>query len=240
MSLYEQIYPPAETVLDMEPEELAPIVLKHLSKSGSQKLNMHNFSIGTDPDFVKWAGDDHRHRQEVLQRLIVAWRWLERELFIAPQPGNVDWAFITPRGMAVLESQDFETYKKGYLLPSEGLDPILVQKVKQAFIRGDYDTAVFQAFKEVEVRVRKKSGLSNKDFGVSLMRKAFGPPLGPLVDKEADAGEQNARMELFTGALGTFKNPSSHRDIEFSDPKEAADIIHLANQLLRIVESINP
>ena len=111
MSLYEQIYPPAETVLDMEPEELAPIVLKHLSKSGSQKLNMHNFSIGTDPDFVKWAGDDHRHRQEVLQRLIVAWRWLERELFIAPQPGNVDWAFITPRGMAVLESQDFDEVK---------------------------------------------------------------------------------------------------------------------------------
>jgi hypothetical protein len=47
-------------------------------------------------------------------------------------------------------------------------------------------------------------------------------------------------MELFAGALGTFKNPSSHRDIEFSDPKEAADIIHIANELLRIIESINP
>jgi len=238
MSLYEKIYPPAETVLDMEPEELAPLVLKQLSASGQQKLNMHNFSLGNDSDFIAWAGPDHRRRQEVSQRLIVAWRWLERELFIAPQPGNIDWAFITPRGMAVLESQDFETYKKGYLLPSEGLDPILVRKVKQAFVRGDYDTAVFQAFKEVEVRVRKKAGLNNKDFGVPLMRKAFGSPSGPLVDKEADSGEQNARMELFTGALGTFKNPSSHRDIEFSDPKEAADIIHLANQLLRIVESI--
>ncbi len=238
MSTYETIYPPTETVLDMEPEELAPIVLRHLSESGPQKLNMHNFSVGTDPDFVKWAGDDHRRRQEVLQRLIVAWRWLERELFVAPQPGNVNWAFITPRGREVLESQDFETYKKGHLLPSEGLDPILVRKVKQAFIRGDYDTAVFQAFKEVEVRVRNKAGLSNKDFGVPLMRKAFGPPSGTLVDKEADSGEQNARMELFTGALGTFKNPSSHRDVEFSDPKEVADIIHIANQLLRILKSI--
>jgi len=123
-------------------------------------------------------------------------------------------------------------------LPSEGLDPVLVRKVKQAFIRGDYDTAVFQAFKEVEVRVRKKAGLSNKDFGVLLMRKAFGPPSAPLVNKEADAGEQTARMELFAGALGTFKNPSSHRDVDFFDPKEVADIIHLANQLLRIVESI--
>src|SRR3990167_244674 len=125
MSLYEQIYPPVETVLDMEPEELAPLVLKYLSESGRQKLNMHNFTVGTDPDFVKWVGDDHWRRQEVLQRLIVAWRWLEQELFIAPQPGNIDWAFITPRGLAVLESQDFETYQKGHLLPSEGLDPIL-------------------------------------------------------------------------------------------------------------------
>lgn len=238
MSLYEKIYPPVETVLDMEPEELAPLVLRQLSESGQQKLNMHNFSLGNDSDFIAWAGSDHRRRQEVSQRLIVAWRWLERELFIAPQPGNIDWAFITPRGKAVLEAQDFETYKKGYLLPSEGLDPILVRKVKQAFIRGDYDTAIFQAFKEIEVRVRKRAGLSDSDIGVPLMRKVFNPKDGTLTDKNMDAGEQVARMELFAGAIGTYKNPSSHREVNFTDPKEAADIIHIANQLLRIVESI--
>lgn len=238
MSLYEKIYPPVETVLDMEPEELAPLVLRQLSESGQQKLNMHNFSLGNDSDFIAWAGSDHRRRQEVSQRLIVAWRWLERELFIAPQPGNVSWAFITPRGEAVLEAQDFETYKKGYLLPSEGLDPVLVRKVKQAFIRGDYDTAIFQAFKEVEVRVRKRAGLSDSDIGVPLMRRAFNPKDGVLTNKSMDVGEQVARMELFTGAIGTYKNPSSHREVNLTDPKEAADIIHLANQLLRIVESI--
>lgn len=239
MTLYEKIYPSAETVLDMEPEELAPIVLKHLSEPGQQTtLNMYNFSLGTDPDFVKWAGEDQRRRKQVLQRMIVAWRWLERELFIAPQPGDVDWAFITPRGKEVLESQDFETYQKGYLLPSEGLDPILVRKVKQAFIRGDYDTAIFQAFKEVEVRVRKKASLSNSDIGVPLMRKAFNPKNGPLTDKSADAGEKVARMDLFAGAIGTYKNPSSHREVDFADPKEAADIIHIANQLLRILKLI--
>ncbi len=222
----------------MEPEELAPLVLKQLSESGQQKLNMHNFSLGNDSDFVAWAGPDPRQRQEISQRLIVAWRWLERELFIAPQPGNIDWAFITQRGKAILESQDFETYKKGHLLPSEGLDPILVRKVKQAFIRGDYDTAIFQAFKEVEVRVRKKAGLSDSDIGVSLMRTAFNPKDGVLTDKSVSTGEQVARMELFAGAIGTYKNPSSHREVNLTDPKEAADIIHTANQLLRIVESI--
>ena len=238
MSLYEENYPPVETVLELEPEELAPIVLRHLARAEKSKLNRYNFTLGTDPDFIKWAG---RNQEQVKERLMVAWMWLEKELFIAPEPGTQDdWAFITPRGRKILESQDFSTYIKGYLLPSEGLDPVLVRKVKQAFIRGDYDTAVFQAFKEVEVRVRKKASLTDKDFGVNLMRKAFGPPSGPLVDKKANPGEQTARMELFAGAIGTFKNPSSHRDIEFSDPKEAADIIHLANELLRIIESINP
>lgn len=237
-TIYDKIYPPAEAVLEMEPEELAPLVLKQLSESGQQQLNMHNFSLGNDSDFIAWAGADHRRRQEVSQRLIVAWRWLERELFIAPQPGNVDWAFITTRGREVLESQDFETYKKGHLLPSEGLDPILVRKVKQTFIRGDYDTAIFQAFKEVEVRVRKKAGLCDSDIGVSLMRTAFNPDNGPLTDKKADKGERVARMELFAGAIGTYKNPSSHREVVFVDPKEVADIIHIANQLLRILKSI--
>ncbi|PIR69625.1 MAG: TIGR02391 family protein [Candidatus Niyogibacteria bacterium CG10_big_fil_rev_8_21_14_0_10_46_36] len=238
MNTYEQIFPPIETVLDMEPEELAPLVLKHLSESGQQKLNIHNYTLDTDPDFIKWAGDNHKRRQEVLQRFIVAWRWLERELFIAPQPGDINWVFITPRGRVVLESQDFDTYRKGHLLPSEGLDPVLVRKVKQAFIRGDYDTAVFQAFKEVEVRVRNKAGLSNSDIGVKLIRKAFNPTNGVFTDKSMDEGEQAARMELFTGAIGTYKNPASHRDVALSDPREAADIIHIANQLLRIVDSI--
>jgi uncharacterized protein (TIGR02391 family) len=168
-----------------------------------------------------------------------AWTYLEREGFVAPQPGQQgEWAFVTRRGRAVVEAQDFNAYRKGHLLPSEGLDPILVQKTKQLFIRGDYDTAVFQAFKEVEVRVRKKAKLPSTDIGISLIRKAFKSPDGKLADKNADKGEQVARMELFAGAIGTYKNPSSHRDVEFSDPNEAADIIHLANQLLRILESL--
>ena len=150
----------------------------------------------------------------------------------------MDWAFITPRGRKVLEEQNFETYEKGYFLPSEGLDPVLVRKAKQSFIRGDYETAVFQAFKEIEVRVRKKAGLSASDIGVPLMRKAFSPKEGILTDKSADAGEKVARMELFAGAMGSYGNPTHHRDVSFEDPKDAADIIRIANQLLRIVESI--
>jgi|CXWL01.1.fsa_nt_gi uncharacterized protein (TIGR02391 family) len=237
MSLYSEIYPPAETVLEMEPEELAPFVLRHLSRAGSGKLNRHNFLLGTDTELVAWAGS-YPQAQAVLERFAIAWMWLERELFIAPQPGNNDWTFITHRGKKVLESQDFNTYRQEYLLPSDGLDPILVRKVKQSFVRGDYDTAVFQAFKEVEVRVREKTGLAVSDIGVPLMRKAFNPTNGLLSEASADAGEKTARMELFAGAIGAFKNPSSHRYTDLSDPHEVADIIHIANHLLRIIDSL--
>ena len=71
------------------------------------------------------------------------------------------------------------------------------------------------------------------------MRKAFTTNEGPLAEKAGDPGEQQATMDLFAGAVGKFKNPSSHRDVEYSDAREVADIIHLANQLLRIVDQIS-
>jgi len=229
---FKTILPPIENVLEMEPEELAPFLLKYLDTQPERHLNRHSIGNASSPDFMDYA---EGQGEELYRRLVVAWMWLEKELFIAPQQGHTsDYAFITPRGRKVLESQDFDAYKKGSLLPSDNLDPILVRKVKPSFIRGDYDPAILQAFKEVEIRVREKAGFSAKEIGVKLMKKAFGPPDGPLVDTTMHSGEQVARMELFAGAIGLYKNPSSHRDVEVS-PNEAADIIHFANQLLRIV-----
>lgn len=231
-------FPPIETAMEMEPEELAPFVLRYLStRENTGEMNRYNFTLGTNQKLVDYSGE---YRKEFCKRLTEAWIWLEREMFLAPKPGEKgDWVFITRRGTKVLESQDFNTYKQSYLLPSENLDPILTSKVKPAFIRGDYDTAVFHAFKEVEVRVRTKAGYKSHKIGVNLMRDAFKPGSGPLTDKNADPGEQQAISDLFAGSVGKFKNPSSHRDIEYTDPNEVADIIRIANQLLRIVDNIN-
>jgi len=62
--------------------------------------------------------------------------------------------------------------------------------VKPLFVRGDYDTAVFRAFKEVEIRVRKKAGYDNDEYGRELMVHAFGPN-GPLTDKTVAKGERD-------------------------------------------------
>jgi uncharacterized protein (TIGR02391 family) len=103
--------------------------------------------------------------------------------------------------------------------------------------RGKYDTAVFEAMKAVEVAVREVAKLAPQDIGTALIRKAFATDDGPLTDITAERAEREARAHLFAGAIGSYKNPQSHRQVALSDPDEAADIVMLANHLLRIVDS---
>ena len=222
----------AEQILEMEAEELAPFLLRYLKTQ--QSINRYNFTLNNDSDLQQRLG---RRYEEYLQVLMESWMWLEREGLIAPKPGHQnDWAFVTRKGQRVLDAQDFDTYKKASLFPSE-LDPALTRYVKPLFIRGDYDTAVFRAFKEVETRVRKKANLPPTCLGVDLMNTAFGDK-GSLTDTNAPKAEQQRMRDLFAGAVGLFKNPSSHRDVNFDDPREVIDIIATANQLLRIVNRL--
>jgi uncharacterized protein (TIGR02391 family) len=119
------------------------------------------------------------------------------------------------------------------------LHPTITYSVYPIFLRGDYDTAVFQAFKEVEISARSASKAGNDRLGCALMREAFTPKNGPLSDAREIPGEQTALMELFAGAIGYFKNPGSHREVEVT-AIEAAETIMLASRLLRIADGRAP
>jgi len=72
------------------------------------------------------------------------------------------------------------------------------------------------------------------------MRKAFHPEKGPLTDNAQMLSERQAISDLFVGAIGSFKNPTSHRDVDFdvdfNDPAEVVELTMLADQLIRIAE----
>jgi hypothetical protein len=76
------------------------------------------------------------------------------------------------------------------------------------------------------------------------MQEAFRPPktpdgeAGPLYQADADPGEAVAVMDLFKGSIGTFKNPSSHRRVDFSDATEPAEVVLLADLLLRLLRKL--
>lgn len=89
--------------------------------------------------------------------------------------------------------------------------------------------------RQVEIRVRDLAGASAGDLGVALMKDAFGKD-GPLTDLDLEPGEQQATMALFWGAIGVFKNPSSHRQVDFADPTLASEVILLADLLLRMLD----
>lgn len=230
------IFPSSEKALQLHPEELAIFVLKHLehlSKSMQRNsLLLRNYVRSADID--KYAKEQS---QEMSKALIEAWIWLEKEGMIAPDPSqDCQLIYITQRGQQFMALSDVSKYLKGKIIPDGALDPVLKSKIYHLFIRGDYDTAVFQAFKEVEIRVRKAAGLSMKSIGVVLMREAFHPENGALTDFKQEAGERQATSDLFAGAIGLFKNPASHRDVNWEDPSECVELLYLANYLLRLVE----
>lgn len=111
-------------------------------------------------------------------------------------------------------------------------------KVRPIFLLGDYETAAFKAMKDVEVRVRELAKLPNDLIGVTLMRQAFNPTSGPLTDPAHEGGERQARTDLFAGTIGSFKNPTSHRSVTYSDPTEASEVVLLADLLMRILDSV--
>ena len=223
-----------EEVIDMEPEELAPLLLKYLKSLPADSVNRNNITSCNDREIYERLGNDQNKHKKLTERLMEAWMWLEREGLVLPKPGqNENWSFITNKGDRLVKEDNFESYKKANLFPKE-IDPVLLREVRPLFARGDYDTAVFRAFKEVEVRVRIKGELADSDYGIDLMKRAFGPG-GPLENAFAPQSERDRLRDLFVGSIGTFKNPSSHREVQFDDPREVTDIICLANQLLRII-----
>lgn len=146
-----------------------------------------------------------------------------------------DEAHPTTRGVQLREDL-FADLVDLHFVPRRLLHPLVRQKAWAPFTRGEYDQAVFQAFRQVEIRVREASDLPADCIGTDLMRKAFDPKQGKLTVNSEPAGEKESLSHLFAGAIGRYKNPLSHREVP-SEPREAIALLLLASYLLRLVDS---
>lgn len=188
---------------------------------------------------------DYPGRQdEVDQALREAWAWLQSEGFLVKKSSSHSGLFISRRGQRIATREDFEGYRMASLLPKRQLHPLIPGKVYPAFLRGDYDVAVFLAFREVEIAVRQAGGFPQDLVGEKLMRAAFvtannNMPVGPLTDTQLPDGEKAAMAHMFAGAFGLYRNSTGHRYVP-TRPEEAAEVIMFASQLLRIVDRLKP
>jgi uncharacterized protein (TIGR02391 family) len=218
----------AETIIELPIESLALAVLENYVNAKS--WNRYNWLLG-----AQRALGSGLH----MQALAEAWSWLESRALVAPNPdqSSAEARIVTRAGKRAIQQGSLDE-----ILAAEriglALHPRLEGKIRPIFLLGDYETAAFKAMKEVEVRVRELAGLPNELIGVSLMRQAFNPNGGPLTDATHEGGERQARSDLFAGAIGSFKNPTSHRTVTYTDPTEASEVIMLADLLMRILDSI--
>lgn len=203
-------------------------------------LVLDDFMAADGWNFRNWlnmAAQSHREVTSttgVMDRLTEGWAWLESRAFVSTryEQTSADARRVTEEGRRALDMGLARLHAAERL--SVDLLPEL-ERARRQFLQGDYEEAVFAAFRTLEESVRGASGASSSDLGVRLVRQAFKPNEGALANSASDPGEQEALMHLFAGAIGTFKNPSSHRTVSFDDPALAAEAVLLADLLLRLV-----
>ena len=232
--------PDQQMLLAMAPEELGAKMLLLMRKRSERSFRLGNFEEELFRPFQSNQAYYSGRKEDISLALAEAWAWLGAQGLIIPEPGpnrQNGWQMLSRRARKMESATEFAHFTIARLLPKEILHPKIADAVWSAFMRGEFDGAVFQAMKGVEVAVREASGLGNDLVGVALMRKAFAPQDGPLTDMTGEGGERQGRVELFSSAMASYKNPHSHRDVNLEDPQEALEIIFFANHLLRIVDA---
>ncbi|MFF2300273.1 TIGR02391 family protein [Arthrobacter sp. NPDC058127] len=210
---------------------LPDLAMKVLTEWGGYR-NLNNLLRWMEQGGFRDEPDSDR----LLMRVADAWAWLESHALLAADHRDTSgrWQRISELGEELIKDPNAISKMWAADRLAGNLDAAL-GAAKTNFALGDYETAAFAAMKAVEVEVRRAAGLPNRLIGKDLMRNALHPETGVLREPEAEPSERQATADLFAGAIGLYKNPASHRTVEFDDPVEAAEVIQLADLLLRIV-----
>lgn len=235
------LIPDVDVHLQLAPEELASTILR-LASQRLQNGMIHAQAL--TPDLEESYGNPcpypANRRQEVRMAVAEAWNWLCLQGLLVPEldvNGANGFMRLSRRAGRLLDETSFKTYVGSLEFPKSLLHPSIAEDVWLDIVRGDPGTAVFKAFRAVEVAVRTAGKFSDKDVGTALMRAAFDVKNGPLTDKTLPEAEREGMAHLFAGSIGTFKNPHSHREVTIDDVRAAQEQLMVASHLLRIVDA---
>ena len=233
---------------------LAVEILRRLATLDDTWRNAYNFTQWTVDGSSGWfptggtittsvyVGTPPNPQREALKtKLREAWTWLEKEGYVvddhSQRVGN--WKTITAAGWEIARSSDTqETLARVQAATQLNLElhhRLRAANVDATFRAGDTDSAIRDAFVELEHAVRTLAGYSKSDYGVQLMTKAFGPngPLRSFIDSQ----EQNGMQRIFEGAYGLLRNPAGHGPTGLG-VTESAETVLEADLLMRRLDRI--
>ena len=107
------------------------------------------------------------------------------------------------------------------------------------FADGQFEAAVAEAFKSIEVRVRSMTGVQKS--GAQLMGDAFKAD-DPLLDVAIHGGqsgqdEREGFLHIFRGSMIGIRNPGAHEIFRQGDPQQALEYLGLASLLHRRIDA---
>jgi uncharacterized protein (TIGR02391 family) len=245
--------------------DLSDLILRQAAKAIDHEYAPDQAAVflaeqGIPPEWLH--GEDEQTKGDVHSALALTWRsgsmgrrlvrlflgrWLAGELITGPdaelramlieQLARQGWQ-VRPSDSALVAAEPVRGIPvSGPFLRETRLHALVEAEARPQFLIRKPDQAVFASLRAVEIRVRSLGGYGPEKIGADLMNNAFGPG-GPLTDSASPKGEQEGTRALFAGAFGALRNPTGHRQVEYDDLSEAAEAVHLASLLMRILDRV--
>lgn len=228
--------PTQEQALNISVEELGGLLVIHHKKDAH--FNVHNIMCGIDSPAGVSSDQpvDYSKRNLYKQALVEAYSWAFTEGLFTWDPSQMtgNWWRVSRRGQLLKHHNDVLDLSSREILPKAFLHPIIAEKAAPIFRSGNFDSSVFEAFKQVEIAVRDAS--QEKSDSSNLMKMVFNPTSGRL-NTLNEGAEREGLMFVFAGAMQLFRNAAGHRN-QLLEPKEAAYLLIHASYLLALLEKI--